>query len=65
MVKLIGNLILSIIISILTGYFPAPNTSNQLIYDSYNQTEKHSYIVVNNGPVHINQYYLHEHKKNE
>ena len=64
MVKLIDRLI-GIMIATLITCMPVQNSSNQLIYDSYNQVEQHSYVVVNNGPVHINQYYFHEDKKNE
>lgn len=67
MAKII-NLLISIITVILMAYVPVTTGidvkfNNQMIHNSYNQTEQH--IVVNNGPVYINQYYLKEDKQTE
>ena len=56
MAKII-KLLISIITVILMAYAPITTSidfkfNNQIIHDSYNQTEQH--IVVNNGPVYIN-----------
>ena len=67
MAKII-KLLIRIITVILMAYAPITTSidfkfNNQIIHDSYNQTEQH--IVVNNGPVYINQYYFKEDKKTE
>lgn len=49
-----------LIFTALVNCISVQTPSNQLIYDSSNRNEKHEYVVLNNGPVYINQYHFHK-----